>query len=173
MARSFSRAPRARGAKKHTDWGASSALTVGIAVPAASAVLLEVFVPTGAGETLVRTRGMFGWATDNASGSESQLGAFGIGVVSEQASSVGITAVPHPGTDAGWGGWLYHSYWFSSSVQLSAVGLMPDMMHTIEIDSKAMRKVGENERIVIVVENTAASHGISFFHSVRLLSKAF
>ena len=166
VVRSFARGPR-----KATDWSASAALTVGVGLPAASAILTQVFVPIVGGETVIRTRGMLGWSSDNAAASENQLGAFGIGVVSEQAATVGITAVPHPGTDAAWGGWLYHTYWFSQTQFLSSVGLQFDKMHTIVIDSKAMRKVGETERLVVVWENTGASHGVSVFDSIRILSK--
>ena len=70
MARSFSRTPLRRGTKKHTDWSASAALTVGVAVPAASAVLLETLIPATGGETLIRTRGMIGWSSDSAAASE-------------------------------------------------------------------------------------------------------
>ena len=174
MARRFSQFPRSRGgSRKHSDWTGSPALTVGIAVPAASAVLTEVFTPRSGGETVIRTRGTFGWSSDSAAATEDQLGAYGIGLVSAQAVSVGITAIPHPATDASWGGWLYHSFFFSQTQFLSSIGLMFDKMHTVEIDSKAMRKVGDEERIVMVVENSGATHGISFFDSVRILSKGF
>ncbi len=168
--RSFNFSGR-RTTKKGTDWASSSPLTVGISVAAASAVLLESFTPNPGGETVVRIRGMLGWSSDNAAATEDQLGAFGIGVVSQQAQGVGITAIPHPGTDADWRGWMYHTYFNSQTQFLSSVGLMFDKMHSIVIDTKAMRKVGDAERLVMVVENTGASHGITFFNAERILTK--
>jgi len=38
------------------------------------------------------------------------------------------------------------------------------------IDSKAMRKIGENERLVVVVENIASA-GMVFWNSERFLTK--
>jgi len=96
----------------------------------------------------------------------------GIGVVSEQAASVGITAVPHPGSDAGWGGWLWHSYFAGRLSFASATGYAPNQVHQLVVDSKAMRKVGDNERLVLVVQNTG-TQGIVFTWSVRFYSKPF
>jgi len=160
-----------RGSRKATDWSASTPLAVLVNVPAASAVLLETFTPIAGGETIIRTRGMLGWLGDNLAADELQFGAFGIGVVSEQAASVGASAVPHPATDAAWDGWLYHTYFFSDFEFVSGVGIDGGLMHTMVIDSKAARKVSENDRVVIVVENTHASFGFDFANSERFLTK--
>jgi len=159
-----------RGPRKATDWSASVILAGPINVPGSSAVLLETFTPIAGGETVIRTRGMLAWSTDQVGADEDQIGAFGIAIVSAQAASVGITAIPHPGTDAAWGGWLYHTYFFSKFELLSSVGANPDMAHSLVIDSKAMRKVDEDDRLVVVVENTAAT-GFEVYNSERFLSK--
>jgi len=160
-----------RGPRRPTDWSASVAQASYVALAAASAIISEVFVPIVGGETLIRTRGLFSYASDQEVANETQAGAFGIGVVSEQAATVGITAVPHPFTDAAWGGWLYHTYFASRFRFVSAVGVsFADGVTTQVIDSKAMRKIGENERLVVVVENIASA-GMVFWNSERFLTK--
>ena len=159
-----------RGPRRATDWSASTILGAPLFVANNSASLVEVFTPIVGGETLIRTRGMLGFQSDQAAADEFQLGAYGIAVVTEQAATIGITAVPTPATDAAWGGWLYHTYFFAGMDFISAVGVEPGMMHTFPIDSKAMRKVDEDERLVTVVENTGI-HAFELASAVRLLSK--
>ena len=164
---------RRGGAKRLTDWSGSAVLTGDIAVAVSTSQLLETFVPIGSGETLIRTRGLFGWRSDQSAADETQIGAMGIGVVSAQAVSVGATAIPAPATDVDWDGWLYHTFFYSHLDFLSAVGMEPNVAHVIMIDSKAMRKVSTDERLVVMVENTSGSGGIRVATNLRLLSKAF
>ena len=98
------------------------------------------------------------------------MGAVGIGVVSAQAQSVGITAIPHPDTDSSWGGWLWHSYFANRQRFASAVGFQSDALIQMVIDSKAMRKVGDEERLVAVIENSSST-GLDFYFNFRLLFK--
>ncbi len=114
---------------------------------------------------------MIGWASDQTAAQEDQFGAFGICVVTEQAASIGVSAVPHPGTDAAWGGWVVHQYFASQFARLSASGVAADFMHLIQIDSKGMRKIGENERVVTIWQNMGATHGMNTFSSFRFVTK--
>jgi len=165
VSRTFSRGPR-----RATDWGASTPLTTFVTVPASSAVLLEVFVPFTGGETIIRTRGLMTYRSDQVAASEVNIGAFGIGVVTAQAVSVGITAIPHPVTDAAWGGWLWHSYFANRFNFASATGLQFDGVFQIPVDSKAMRKIDEDERMVVVIENSTAV-GMQCSSQERVLTK--
>ena len=160
-----------RGQRRATDWSASLLQVVTIAIPAASAVLVESFSPVVGGETIIRTRGSFGVQSDQVAATENQFGAFGIAVVTAQALSVGITAIPHPGTDAAWGGWFVHRYFSQTFLLSSAVGSESNFMQSYEIDSKAMRKVDEDERVVVVVENFHATNGLAVWSMQRFLSK--
>ncbi len=169
MPRHFVRG-RGRGTRRPTDWSASAVASALTSLAANTIVLSETFTPIVGGETLIRTRGLFSWRSDQQAADEALLGAVGIAVVTAQAVSVGITAIPHPDTDSAWGGWLWHSY-FSSSLSLgTSVGFDANDMQRIWIDSKAMRKVDEDERLVVVVENSS-SFGMQFNTSERLLSK--
>ena len=161
-----------RGPKRHGDWSASSPQGAGGAIGPSSAVLMETFTPTGAGETLIRSRGIISVRSDQVIATEEFIGAVGLGVVSAQAASVGITAIPHPATDAAWGGWLWHSYFSSVYLFRDATGSSPNGVVLINVDSKAMRKVGEEERLVAVVENSAAD-GTLVVSQFRFYSKPF
>jgi len=162
---------RSRGARKGTDWSASAVQTAFDTIPAASAVLLEVFTPIAGGETIIRTRGLLTYGSDQEAVTEGVNAAFGIGVVSEQAATVGITAVPHPGTDAAWDGWMYHTYMATIARIVTAASVDFNAVVQHVIDSKAARKVSENDRLVIVVENMSSSTGMLMSNSERLLSK--
>ena len=168
--RRFTRPSHRSGVKTKKDWSASAPETSTTAVPASSAQLLQTFTPIVGGETVLRTRGLISIASDQEAFDELQIGAYGIGVVTEQAASIGITAIPHPNTDAAWGGWLYHTYYSYQYRSLTAVGAMADFAHQIVVDSKAMRIVRDDERLVMVIENSAA-FGIEVFNSFRILSK--
>jgi len=160
-----------RGPRRATDWSASSLQAGTTTVPASSAVLTQAFVPLPGGETVIRIRGSFGWQTDTPGAPEVQVGAYGIAVVTAQAVSVGITAIPHPVTDAAWGGWMYHHFIQSSNQNFTNAGFAFGGFHRIEVDSKAMRKVDEDDRLVMVVENSSSSFGFEIMDSFRLLSK--
>ena len=171
MARRF-RSSFKGSSKRVTEWAGQTPRTTLVAVAGSSAVLLTVFLPGDNGVTVVRTRGVFGWKTDQIAANEDQMGAVGIGLVSAQAVSVGITALPHPSTDSGWDGWLWHSYFVSSFSFITGVGFEPNMLHLLEIDSKAMRKVSNEMRLVTVVENDNTD-GISVYSASRILTKPF
>jgi len=68
--------------------------------------------------------------------------AFGIGIISEQASEV-LTAIPNPATATGydWDGWLFLRQNFSTSLEPNAE----------VVDVKAMRKWRSGDSIVFVV----------------------
>jgi len=170
MARRF--APRSRGGvRRKTDWFASAPLTAPVAVAASSAVLLEVAVPFDVGETVIRIRGLVSVRSDQVVASENMLGAFGIGIVTEQAATAGIASIPHPVTDGGWDGWMWHTYFADRFTFLDSSGFSDGVSprHYV-IDSKAMRKVDGNERLVVVVENSTAT-GINVTSMERILSK--
>ena len=81
----------------------------GVAVPAASKVLLGSFILVGeVEETILRTVGQIGIVTDQTAASEDQLGAFGLATVSNVAFAIGITAIPGPVTEIEDDGWFVH-----------------------------------------------------------------
>jgi len=99
--------------------------------------------------------------------------AAGIGIVSAEAFSIGITAVPKPFADKEWPGWL----WFQmgtimSPIVLGNVTSGPQQVLQIPIDSRAMRKIAPNEVVTLIVE--FAEHGAAVCEirgATRMLSK--
>ena len=164
--------PRAVGrVRRKVAWSKTANLTGVTNVPASSAVLFSVLVPQVPEQTILRVRGAFFFLSDQAVAGENQFGGFGLGIVSEQAASIGISAIPHPVTDGADGLWMVHQFFASSFDFQSAVGIAPRAGQSIVIDSKAMRKIGSDQRLVFVVENVHASDGFSAWVQFRVLSR--
>ena len=84
-------------------------------------------------------------------------------VVSDQAVAAGIASIPGPFSEAFWDGWfVWRSFTWdydfkdATGAQVTTIGSA-----VFEVDSKAMRKVSENETIVIVAESQSGAFGIS------------
>ena len=75
------------------------------------------------------------------------FGAIGIGKVTSSAFSIGVTAVPMPIDEVFWDGWLYHQFFsIHSSLSNARTGI------SIDIDSKAMRKLQGEETIYAAIQ---------------------
>ncbi len=125
--------------------------------------------------TIVRIRGVLRihLLTATAAG-DGFFGALGIGLINSEAFTAGITSSPTPFADPNWPGWLYHSYFDVRSVTATIAdgvnAASASLLHVI--DSKAMRKMGENEilmGVVEVVESGTAT--IEFQGDTRVLFK--
>ncbi len=156
--------------RSNRSWaGVASAVQTN--VPAASKVLLGSFSPTVSGDvTAIRTVGYISVASDNESGDELQIGAFGAIVVTDTALSTGITAIPGPVTDIADDGWFVYQAFAFEQVVDTAVGVIVPFSHMMTIDSKAKRIVEDGRAMALVVENAHASFGFDIMFSVRLLS---
>ena len=122
--------------------------------------------------TVVRTHLELQIQSDQTAASELQLGAIGLCVVSDQAVGIGVTAVPTPVTDADSDLWFLHQWIMSSFLFASGVGLEEPNTRRYSIDSKAMRKVNDDEQVIIVAElNGAISSGFNIEVAGRLMIK--
>ncbi len=94
--------------------------------------------------TIVRTRLLIAYSSDQVAGSERPQGVYGRVVVKDQASAIGVTALPDPvvDTDAEW--YVYQGV-FNQVLLSSAVGFSAPTYTQYVVDSKAQRKVGPNE----------------------------
>ena len=121
--------------------------------------------------TIVRTRGQIFVASDQVANSENQAINYGHIVVSEQASAIGITAVPTPITEAGSDFHVFES--LMARVQVATAVSMFEIGASKEINSKAMRKVDSGEDLIEVVETPAGgpTQGIEFRSYWRALIK--
>ena len=100
--------------------------------------------------TVVRTHFAFYLLSDQAAAVETQACMFGTAVVSDQATDVGISAVPLPEQDIGSSLWFSHKIMWGNETSLTdrTVGGA-----YFDLDSKAMRKVEVGSDIAVVVEN--------------------
>lgn len=128
----------------------------------AAALLLRPF-------TILRTRLTFHVETDQIIASEKATGAMGLVVVTSPASAVGVTAVPTPVTEPN-ASWFVYEGFTNRFRFVSAVGVIEPAGTLLKIDSKAMRKVGDDDDVVQVIDNTIAT-GIAVTTQGRILIK--
>jgi len=109
--------------------------------------------------TVIRTRGIMLVRSDQVSASETFGVDLGFAVVSEQASAIGVTAVPTPLTDKESDlFFVYESLFGHINVGSGAGTGVPDQQggQFMKFDSKAMRKINDDQELVVVVENEIA-----------------
>ena len=163
MARRTSRVRFTRPAPKTKIWIGAGVGDVTIVASAnaivsslsAGALLLRPF-------TILRTRMLINYESDQAAVSERGFGSLGRIVVSSQAVAAGATAIPDPGTISGDpdADWFVHqpcmfSFLFLDSSGFTDMGSLPYV-----IDSKAMRKVGPNQDVVTMFSEEGAKGAV-------------
>ncbi len=159
-------APRGGGHKRLTEW---STFDPGgfESVSAAGALLMSGLAFENPG-TIVRTRGIITIRPADPEADATIAGAFGIGLVSQEAFTAGVASIPEPFTDSDWGGWMVMQP-FALTVDVGAASSRLINSMTYEIDSKAMRKVEPNSVMAIVVESLTGAFTIA--DGTRLLLK--
>ncbi len=122
--------------------------------------------------TIIRTRGFLGYGSDQSAATEFMIGAYGVGIVTETARAAGVASVPGPLSNPLWDGWFVYGT-FGSEVKFGTnVGVEPQWYSRQEIDSKAMRKLdGDDEDVVLVVENDHATNAFDILFNLRFLAK--
>ena len=83
-------------------------------------------------------------------GTNHMVVAAGICIVTSQAATVGVTAVPGPLANIDWDGWMWH--WMGIAGVVPGVGGAPNLVVSVPIDTKAMRKWKETDVMVAMVE---------------------
>jgi len=146
MARARTFGPR--GSKRRTHWTGAAGIA---SISATGSTILAINQVGHEGETLVRVRGLAAMILKTVSATgDGFTGAFGIAKVTSAAAAAGVGSIPTPITEVGWDGWLWHSF-FTVLGGLSG-GADGAGFQRIVIDSKAMRKMNEDEAIVLVSE---------------------
>jgi len=122
--------------------------------------------------TVVRTRGFMYIRSDQNAASETYEMAYGEAVVSDQASAIGVTAVPTPTTDDGSDLWFVYERRGGEVAFSDATGIQSlQGIQPFAFDSKAMRKVEDGQDIVSVQESSALSAGAQLLVYSRSLIK--
>ena len=134
-----------------------SALVGTTVLPASFSVLLAVLNAAALALrpfTIVRTHLVVSYTSDQVAASELPFGALGMIVVTDTAAAIGITAVPKPAsnTDSDWFVWqgLIAEFNFADGT-----GFQGNAARQYIVDSKAMRKVGNDDDMVIVGQSSA------------------
>ncbi len=163
---------RAGGQVRETIWislpDIATSLASGVAVLTgvlnAAALALRPF-------TIVRTHVTWQLRSDQEAADESYGASIGFAIVSEQASAIGVTAIPTPITDRGSDLFFLYDIGFGRMANATAVGFT-DVGVLQKVDSKAMRKVNDDQDLVIVAENSGAStNGVVVTCGGRMLLK--
>ncbi len=121
--------------------------------------------------TVVRTIGIFSVESDQDAADEITQAGFGACVVSDQAVTVGVTAVPTPDTDRASDLWFMYVEAFARFQFLTAAGFHPHASVQKDFDSRAMRKVEEGSQIIFVKETSAIATGAIVRTAGRVLVK--
>ena len=127
--------------------------------------------------TIVRIRGEFVMWLEvvTAIGDGFTRGAVGIGIVTADAFGIGGTAMPSPGSNADWGGWMWYQS-FGPLVGLSVTEADNSgrlSMVRFPIDTKAMRKMQPNEVLfgALSLSTEIGAATVSFGMNTRMLVK--
>ena len=118
--------------------------------------------------TIVRTHLELQLQSDQAAAVERQFACFGACIVSEQATGVGVAAVPTPFTDMGSELWFVHKVLYGDESKLTDKATSATR---VSIDSKAMRKVNEGEDLAFVGEFATGGAGFQMVAGGRFLVK--
>ncbi len=114
--------------------------------------------------TILRTRLDIRMESDQIAAVEKPIGSVGIILVTDQATAIGITAVPGPETDSD-ADWFVHQGTSVNFIIIGAgTGVNSDGGHHWGVDSKAMRKVTPNKDVLVVSElltSVGAVYGIT------------
>ena len=148
--------------------------TVQTAITAsANAIATSALVSLEDGLTVARLRGRLEmWLSAADAVNSGFSGAFGIGIATSDAISVGATAVPTPITEQDWDGWLFWQSFglFAPIGALTASTSLDGTQLRMDVDSKAMRKFDENMALYAVVEvGEVASATLQWRFDSRLL----
>jgi len=105
--------------------------------------------------TVVRTRGYMFVRSDQSGASETYGCSVGYCIVSDQATAIGVTAVPTPVTDVNSDLWYAIDRLSGFFLFDTAVGVTGGIGARRDTDSKAMRKVEDGQDIVLVGETAS------------------
>jgi len=121
--------------------------------------------------TVIRTHVAVNMSSDQIIAGEGGIGGYGGCVVTAQAEAIGITAIPTPILDMASDSWFLHTLTPFQLVFATAVGFDDHSGETFHYESKAMRKVSEDERLIFVAESAAAQDGANIRVAGRILIK--
>ncbi len=109
-----------------------------------------------AGTTITRVRGLLSVGLQVYSADLPVIGAMGMAVVSDEAVAAGAASIPGPWTNSDWGGWFVWMPWIFNFEFTTDIDRLLGSVEW-ELDSKAQRKVKNNETVVVMAESQAGA----------------
>jgi len=165
--------------KRRTSWGGArvdmDTLVTGtpqFAVMQTEAQLEEFPTPT-----IVRTRGQLGVKADSGAAASPHLSSVGLGIYLADSAAVTAGSLQLPITDIG-SDWLW---WWNAVITENIGGAAENianggwmLFERVVVDSKAMRKVKNNQVLVLVAElfSEQGTGAANIFGTIRMLLKA-
>lgn len=150
---------RARSPARIRDWGLGPASSTQV-LSASGKTIWSTGTTPGQNLTVIRTRGLVNVTLINATGAgDGIFGAHGIYMMTEDAFNAGVGSALDPLADANSDMWLWHSFFDVRAI----TGTIADgvnaqsVLSRIEIDSKAMRKGFDPERVMVGVTGLRVS----------------
>ncbi len=135
------------GSRGTKEWGGGP---FGQAVLTTTQAILASFTDVDP-STILRIRGnIFVKGTPDAASDQDVVG-LGICIISDEAAAVGGASVPGPIASESYP-WIWHQYVPLQAGQATLLGQDIGSMRNVEIDSKAMRKLGIGQTFVLVGE---------------------
>ncbi len=146
--------------RRETAWIGGTGFTQALAATTTVALVTSLNAAALANRpfTIVRTRGVIQVRSDQSAASETYGASYGEVVVSDQASAIGVTAVPTPTADSGSDLWFVYEFVIGRFI-FSTAAAFTDVGFERVVDSRAMRKVEEGQDLVTVVEGPGAGVG--------------
>ncbi len=163
---------RSGGPKRETAWIAASVTNTALAGPSGASLILvgNAALLALTPFTIVRTRGLLNIRSDQSAASETFHVGLGWFVPTVQATAIGVTAVPTPMTDDGSD--MFFVYEEASGRFDFTTGTGYRLVDVSRYyDSKAMRKVNDDQDIAVTIETSASSAGATVLHHARFLIK--
>ena len=169
--RGFVRGARSRSNRRETQWLALPPTTSTLDNSAAFVLSLTTAELALRPFTIVRTHLTILQQSDQSAAAELQVGAVGICVVSEAASGVGVTALPTPITELDSDLWLVHATMVNQFLFADATGFVSPTGLVTRVDSKAMRKVNNDQDVAVLTEGATLGEGMLITMLGRMLIK--
>ena len=150
--------------RRPTFWeGAGLNLTVTTGASVSATVVSEAQLEQVPNPTLVRIRGSLLVLVTAAAATPSSCVAFlGIKVVQAAALAAGAPAVPFTDIGSDWVWWQAVGMNLAGGTVAAPNSDGSTIVHRVEIDSKAMRKIKGNEVLVFVAQNVVATSTQTF-----------
>ena len=128
-------------------------------VASGGATLISSFTPLET-LTVIRNRGVISIQPQAVTADLDIVGAFGMGIVSVEAFNAGVASMPEPFSDAQWSGWMvWQAFAFRFELlDTTGANFVP---WTMELDSKAMRKMGPHEVLIAIAESQVGAYSIA------------